>query len=56
VTGGLGGFAGSLLGGVTYDALGGGGTFLVAAAFTATAAVVLAVWRPAPQAVVAAAE
>jgi len=48
VTGGLGGFAGSLLGGVTYDALGGSGTFLVAAAFTALAAVLLAVWRPAP--------
>ncbi len=48
VTGGLGGFAGSLLGGVTYDALGGAGTFLVAAAFTALAAVLLAVWRPVP--------
>jgi MFS transporter, PPP family, 3-phenylpropionic acid transporter len=55
VTGGLGGFAGSLLGGVTFDALGGGGTFLVAAAFTATAALLLALWRPAPRAVVAAA-
>jgi PPP family 3-phenylpropionic acid transporter len=48
VTGGLGGFAGSLLGGVTYDALGGAGTFLVAAASTALAAVLLAVWRPVP--------
>jgi MFS transporter, PPP family, 3-phenylpropionic acid transporter len=53
VTGGLGGFAGSLLGGVTYDALGGAGTFLVAAAFTALAAVLLAVWRPTPPVVVA---
>lgn len=42
VTGGLGGFAGSLLGGATYDALGGSGTFLVAAALTASAAVLLA--------------
>jgi len=48
VTGGLGGFAGSLLGGATYDALGGAGTFLVAAAFTALAAVLFAVWRPVP--------
>jgi PPP family 3-phenylpropionic acid transporter len=52
VTGGLGGFAGSLLGGATYDALGGSGTFLVAAAFTALAAVVFAVWRPVPAAAV----
>jgi MFS transporter, PPP family, 3-phenylpropionic acid transporter len=55
VTGGLGGFAGSLLGGVTFDALGGSGTFLVAAAFTATVALLLAVWRPAPRATVTAA-
>lgn len=48
VTGGLGGFAGSLLGGVTYDALGGAGAFLVAAAFTALAALLLALWRPVP--------
>jgi MFS transporter, PPP family, 3-phenylpropionic acid transporter len=52
VTGGLGGFAGSLLGGITYDALGGGGTFLLAAAFTAVAALLLALWRPAPAIVV----
>lgn len=52
VTGGLGGFAGSLLGGATYDALGGAGTFLVAAAFTALAAVLFAGWRPVPAAVV----
>jgi MFS transporter, PPP family, 3-phenylpropionic acid transporter len=51
VTGGLGGFAGSLLGGATYDALGGAGTFLVAAAFTALAAVLFAAWRPLPVAV-----
>lgn len=42
VTGGMGSFAGSLLGGVTYDAWGGSGTFLVAAAFTGLAAVMLA--------------
>lgn len=48
VTGGLGGFAGSLLGGVTYDLLGGAGTFLVASAFTGLAALLLAVWRPRP--------
>jgi len=52
VTGGLGGFAGSLLGGMTYDALGGAGTFLIAAAFTALAALLLAVWRPVPAVVV----
>jgi MFS transporter, PPP family, 3-phenylpropionic acid transporter len=52
VTGGLGGFAGSLLGGATYDALGGAGTFLVAAAFTALAAVLFAMWRPVPAVVV----
>jgi MFS transporter, PPP family, 3-phenylpropionic acid transporter len=52
VTGGLGGFAGSLLGGVTYDALGGGGTFLVAAGLTASAALLLVAWRPAPRALV----
>jgi MFS transporter, PPP family, 3-phenylpropionic acid transporter len=48
VTGGLGGFAGSLLGGVTYGALGGGATFLLAAGFTAVAALLLLVWRPQP--------
>jgi MFS transporter, PPP family, 3-phenylpropionic acid transporter len=52
VTGGLGGFAGSLLGGATYDAWGGAGTFLAAAAFTAVAALLLAVWRPVPVVVV----
>jgi PPP family 3-phenylpropionic acid transporter len=51
VSGGLGGFAGSLLGGVTYDGLGGAGMFLVAAAFTALAALLLALWRPVPVAV-----
>jgi PPP family 3-phenylpropionic acid transporter len=48
VTGGLGSFTGSLLGGVTYDAWGGSGAFLVAAAFTGLAAVMLAAWRPVP--------
>lgn len=51
VTGGLGSFAGSILGGFTYDAWGGSGTFLVAAAFTALAVVLLAAWRPVPAAV-----
>lgn len=36
----------------TYDALGGAGTFLVAAAFTALAAVRFAMGRPVPAAVV----
>ncbi|MBW6457265.1 MAG: MFS transporter [Trueperaceae bacterium] len=48
VTGGLGSFAGSILGGATYDAWGGAATFLVAAAFMALAAVLLAAWRPVP--------
>lgn len=48
VTGGLGSFVGSILGGAIYDAWGGSGTFLVAAAFTALAAVLLAAWRPVP--------
>ena len=48
VTGGLGSFVGSILGGAIYDAWGGSGTFLVAAAITALAAVLLAAWRPVP--------
>ena len=48
VTAGLGSFAGSILGGATYGAWGGLGTFLGAAAFTALAALLMASWRPVP--------
>lgn len=48
VTAGLGSFAGSILGGATYDAWAGPGAFLCASAFTALAAVLMAVWRPVP--------
>jgi PPP family 3-phenylpropionic acid transporter len=46
LTGGLGSFTGSILGGAMYGAWGGAVTFLVAATLMALAALMLAVWWP----------